>query len=237
MYIILNNGVKGLICAIELAKQGSKVTLIDERQEIGTPVHRPGLIRTKEVIKWLINFEFPLQLNLFSFSNNIDNWYGLRMEWFEKSLATIASSLGVEIILKTQITSLDEVDGKEYVCISNPSINNKSKIFGQMIDCTMNDDFSSISPIVKISKWYGGIANGHDMPFEWQKNGWKDEKLMIPRKDGTIECWTPNEKQFVEPNSGWLEIITNDLPMFPYTSLDYSISSGINLAAEIHNNI
>jgi hypothetical protein len=60
---------------------------------------------------------------------------------------------------------------------------------------------------------------------------------MIPRKDGTIECWTPNEKQFVEPNSGWLEIITNDLPMFPYTSLDYSISSGINLAVEIHNNI
>lgn len=236
MYIIAGGGIKGLVCAIELAQKGYSVSIIDKKQELGTPINRPGLIINKESIEWLMNYDFPPQLNLFSFSNNIDNWYGLRMEWFEKSLAIIASSFGVKIFLKSRITSFIN-DGKTGINISGAGKNNPSQMFGNIVNCLeYNNPLMPTPSPFKMQKWFGGIANGHDMPFEWQKNGWKDDLLMIPRRDGTIECWTPKEKLFIEPESGWLEITTSKLGIFPYCSIDHSIAKGIELANNIIQN-
>lgn len=232
LYLIINDGLKGLVCAIELAKTGKKVIIIDERQEIGTPVNTPGLIRTQEVYNWITTFDLSTKTNINSFFYNEENWYGLRMEWLEKSLVRIATSHGVEIFLKTRVTSVNKNNGGEYVTISGAGRNNNSKLSGVIIDCTGNNLFNNL----QVKKWFGGVANGHDMPYEWRENGWVDEKLMIPRKDGTIECWTTNRELFVEPNSGWLEIMNNNLPSFPHLSLDYLVLGGIELALEINNN-
>ena len=80
--IIAGGGLTGLSCAFELQKFGIKSTIIDFRQEIGSPTRSPGLIRD---IDYWNNWRktFNLDSNC-DFIENDNGFSGIRREWLEK---------------------------------------------------------------------------------------------------------------------------------------------------------
>ena len=102
--IVAGAGLTGLSCAFELQKSGINTTLIDFRQEIGSPTRSPGVIRDVEFFNsWLEMFDLNSQCD---YLENKSGLSGIRREWFEKNLAIELGKLGNRILMKRKIDAV-----------------------------------------------------------------------------------------------------------------------------------
>jgi|TARA_B100000959_G_C14715418_1_gene514658 flavin-dependent dehydrogenase len=211
--VIAGGGLTGLSAALEL--NDHQVTIIDARQEIGSPTRSPGYISDISLIP-IDEFEF-LQLKGNCF----------RRSWLEKQMAIQAIENGVEIIVKTRIVgfqdgfnlrgagagSLSSIKGDVYI----DALGNKSLYPGWSGDSGVIDDIEMIRPPTRdIIEWQGGIMN---MESDWM------------RADGTSEIWWRNEPP-VEPVGGWLERMSGEHPL--ELGADAAIIRGIESARKVN---
>lgn len=244
--IICGGGLSGLSCAYELQKVGVNTSIIDFRQEIGSPTRSPGIIRDNKFWNnWCNEFELYPQCN-YQINQNGDG--GIRREWLEKNLAIELGKNGTNIFTKRKIDSLSSNNGeikvitnvkskrsnKTFTCdIIVDALGNKSK--NKMWPCNSNiildqipNYFQTVINIPKHKKlvnWTGGITS--DIPT---KNNLKNNKenIVFERGDGFFECWS---KENILPNTNWLEVIRGEHPISCLDfSVDLSIKKGIKLA-------
>ncbi len=190
----------GLSCAIELLNNGFEVELFESRQEIGNPVRSPGLISEldQEMIEKSVAKLTPI------------GW-GMRREWFEKTLAKRVVTKGGKINLKKTAppNSIDCTGGK------SPSPGWPSK-------GTQNN----------LEIWNGGIVISRDLPSEFEINTMSEDRVCFQRGDGLVECWIRGE--LPQPSQGWLELMQGEHPSnSDLISADHAITTGREIAQNI----
>ena len=138
--VVAGGGVTGLACAVELARAGRHVLVIDARQELGTPVRRPGWLRDAGAWwPWLVGRGLSPAAHAASRRDEAmvpagvvlgagdrgEQGHGeqgqdelvhtgpmaMRREWVEKSLATELARSGGDVWTKTRVSGAARVDG------------------------------------------------------------------------------------------------------------------------------
>lgn len=236
--LVAGGGVEGLACAIELSKSNQNITLVDARQEIGTPTFRPGYYSEESSDEWLNQLNLPPQVQIQSFSQG----WGLRMEWLEKTMATRASEKGIEILVKTRITGFEDSTNTISVRSAGPGAPLQLSP-SHVIDCLGIQPPSPGSPgepsilgrtiPTPLIKWFGSISTPKSESMK--DTGVWDERLIIPRADGTVEHWRKGAQPERVPDTGWLETMHCYLEDETPPSLDIPISQGIQKAEEYLN--
>ena len=211
--VIAGGGLTGLSAALELNEH--RVTIIEARQEIGSPTRSPGYIVDTSLIP-IDEFEF-LQLE-----NNC-----FRRSWLEKQMAIQAIENGVEILVKTRIVGFEEglslkgagpgsptsIEGDVYI----DALGEKSIYPGWFGNSGILREIEMIRPPSRnMFEWQGGVSN---MNSNWM------------RADGTSEIWWRNDPP-VEPVGGWLERMSGEHPI--ELGADAAIIRGIESARKVN---
>ena len=210
--IIAGGGLTGLSAALSL--NGHDITIIDARQELGTPTRSPGFIQDTT----LLEDNLPLQLQL--------NCNSFRRAWLEKGLATMAIEKGVKILIKTRVRGFEDgllitgagadpssiIRGDVYI----DALGEKSIHTGWPGNSSSLEDVEMLRPPSrKLVPWQGAITN---METEWM------------RADGTSEIWWKKEPPFY-PKDGWLEQMSGEHP--EKIGADAAILRGRELARRV----
>jgi len=244
--IIAGAGLTGLSCAFELQKSGINTTLIDFRQEIGSPTRSPGVIRDVEFFKsWLETFNLNPKC---SYLENKENIAGIRREWLEKNLAIELGKFGNKILMKRKIGFVN-MDTKGKVKLST---NIQSKRSKKEFDCNIvvdalgnkpqtkswscnskilseksflnNKNLISIPKLQSLTSWRGGLTSDSDTLIKFET----EDDIIFQRGDGFFECWS-KKNNFTDTN--WIELIYGNHPPNPFDfSVDITIKKGIELA-------
>ena len=210
--IIAGAGLTGLSAALELSKY--QVTLIDAKQEIGTPSRSPGLIDDDSLL--ISGIKDKIQYNNGCF----------RRSWLEKSMAIRAIEQGVDIMLKTRISGFDEG-----LILKGPNVKDSDKLVGDVYIDLLGEK-------TVYSGWPGEskILRNHDIIrppsrklYSWE-GGISISGYENTRADGTGEVWWRDEPPF-HPKEGWLERMSGEHPS--NISADAAILRGIECAEKI----
>ena len=211
--VIAGGGLTGLSAALEL--RNHQVTIVEVKQEIGSPTRSPGYIADTSLIP----------IDEFNFLQLKDNYF--RRSWLEKQMAIQAIENGVEIIVKTKIVGFEEglllkgagpgapslISGDVFI----DALGEKSIYPGWPGDSRILRKFEMIRPPPrKIFEWQGGITN---TDLDWM------------RADGTSEIWWRNEPP-IEPEDGWLERMSGEHPI--ELGADAAIIRGIESARKVN---
>ena len=237
-HLVAGAGLRGLACALTLAKAGEKVTLVDARQEIGTPSVGIGYSINNKVIDWINSLNPPELLQI----KKHDRCWGMRIEWLEKLLAQRVGEEGVDIIVKTRIISHNSGPDEEILHVrgagpNDPKILSATKIYDCLGDQPTRPGWPGSftvlgrAPRTDLVEWSGAISIPERIPNEWKHHGWDGERLAFTRADGTIECWMKGTNCEPKHPNGWLETLSALLPDNPNEiSIDAPIEEGITMA-------
>ena len=252
--IIAGGGLTGLSCAFELQKFGIKSTIIDFRQEIGSPTRSPGLIRD---IDYWNNWRktFNLDSNC-DFIENDNGFSGIRREWLEKNLAIELGKKGINILMKRKIDHL-LIENKKINLITNEKSKRSCKTFtcDFVVDALGNKSqnstwscnpqiilenlLSTNSSLISIPKpptlvtWNGGLTLNVNTKKQFQKQS--IDNIVFERGDGFFECWS---KTYNFSDTTWLELMKGEHPPSPSEfSVDISIKKGTELALMLQKRI
>ena len=176
------------------------MSLIDDRQEIGTPSRRVGWLKpTGEGYEWL---KSHIDLNSAQHVVNSSMYHsGLRVEWLEKLLAIRFLSLGGQILSR----AFASYSNKEII------IEGTSSMFMSTDWTTMHNatgqqppspgaDGIPFNPCLD-HRWEGGVVSLQI--FETKEI--KSPSLILERADMSLEIWF---KQDERPTSNyWLELL------------------------------
>jgi len=211
--VIAGGGLTGLSAALELTEH--QVTIIEARQEIGSPTRSPGYIADISLL--------PIEkFNFLQLKNN-----SFRRSWLEKEMAIQAIENGVEIIVKTRITGFDNglllkgagpgspslIEGDIFI----DALGEKSTYPGWTGNSEILREIEMIRPPSReIIEWQGGITN---IESDWM------------RADGTSEIWWHDEAP-IEPEDGWLERMSGEHPL--ELGADAAIIRGLELAKKVN---
>ena len=197
---IIGGGLRGLVWGIAWLEEGDQVSLIDDRQEIGTPSRRVGWLEsTGEGYEWL---KSHIDLNSAQHVVNPSKYRsGLRIEWLEKLLAIRFLSLGGQILSRAFASYSNKkiiIEGTSSMFMSTDwtTIHNAT---GQQPSTPGADGipFNSLSDY----RWEGGVVSSQI--FETKEI--KSPSLILERADMSLEVWF---KQNERPTSnGWLELL------------------------------
>ncbi len=211
--VIAGGGLTGLSAALEL--HDHQVTIVEAKQEIGSPTRSPGYIADTSLIP----------IDEFNFLQLKNNYF--RRAWLEKQMAIQAIENGVIILVKTRIVGFEEglllrgagpgapsmLRGDVFI----DTLGQKSIYPGWSGNSEILRDFEMIRPPTrKIFEWQGGITNTN---LDWM------------RADGTSEIWWQNEPP-IEPEGGWLERMSGEHPI--ELGADAAITRGIESARKVN---
>jgi len=210
--IIAGGGLTGLSAALELSHHD--VTLIDSKQELGTPVRSPGIIDDESLL--ISGIKDKIQFNNGCF----------RRSWLEKAMAIKVIEQGSKIMLKTRIVGYDDglilkgsqigIPEKMNADVYIDLLGEKSSYPGWFGESKILQNEEMIRPPSrKLVNWKGGISiSGGE----------------YTRADGTGETWWRDEAPFI-PTEGWLEQMSGEHP--EKISADAAIIRGIECAEKI----
>ena len=197
---IIGGGLRGLVWGIAWLEEGDRVSLIDDRQEIGTPSRRVGWLEsTGEGYTWLNSH---VNLNSAQHVANSSKYLsGLRVEWLEKLLAIRFLSLGGQILSRAFASHSNEaliIEGtsSEFMSADWTTIHNAT---GQQPPSPGADGipFNALSN----HRWEGGVVSSQI----FQAKVIKPPSLILERADMSLEIWF---KQGERPTTNhWLELL------------------------------
>ncbi len=164
--LVIGAGPAGTMTAKWAAKNGAKVTVIEKRQEIGSPV-RCGEGMSKEWLtevgikpgKW-INVEVEgarifspreqvFEINEKSAGNEVG--YVVERDGFDKALAIDAANAGVDVMLKTAATAVLKEQGR--------IVGVKAKAFGEPFEIRASVTIGADGFESQVGRWAGLPTN------------------------------------------------------------------------------
>ena len=202
--IIAGGGLTGLSSALHLLNYEHEIYIIDSRQELGTQIRSPGLI--KQINKFS-QIKKIMEQEPFTYPNFSNNQAIFRREWLEKTIATELSQKGAKILLKTRIIESKKVRERFEISLKGAgrgaptkllcdriinALGNKTKTAGWTGDPTiLHREAISIPMNTKITNWVCAIVSIDNPTKILGDVGWDEsEKLWWGvRADNTIECW------------------------------------------------
>jgi len=197
---VLGGGLRGLVWGITWLEQGDEVSLIDDRQEIGTPSRRVGWLKSNGIgYEWL---QTHVNLTLAMHQPHSNKFHsGLRVEWLEKLLTIQFLKLGGQIFSRSFASfSNDEIiiEGSSPIPMSTnwSTLHNAT---GRQPPSPGADGIP-LSPLIDY-RWEGGIVSPHI--FETKKI--ESSSLILERADKSLEIWFEQDQR--PAFSHWLELV------------------------------
>ena len=209
--VIIGGSIEGLILSILCAKEHN-VTLIDIHPEIGFPCVIPGWVERRESLQKYLGEGEINHLKILQNSNG----FALRGEWLFKILTIKAAQLGVQVLLRCRVTSVEQSSSQTTISTIGGNNNGEGIITcDKMFDLTeytaqapgklqhsMMEFKDQTNPKQRFHHW-GGLALSQQRP-----NTTVEPTLQLIRDDGLCEFWY-DEKPVWMPKNGWIEIMQN----------------------------
>ena len=197
---VIGGGLRGLVWGITWLEQGDTVSLIDDRQEIGTPSRRVGWLESSGVgYQWLKS-----KINLKSIMHTTHSKQyqsGLRVEWLEKLLTIAYLKLGGQVLSRTFVSKSNgkiliegtssSVITTDWTTIHNATGHQPSTPGAEGIPLNLILDY----------RWEGGVVSAHI----FEKHQFNSPVLTLERTDNSLELWFKQDERPQSPY--WLEII------------------------------
>jgi len=229
--VIIGGSIEGLILSI-LSAEEHNVTLIDIHPEIGFPCTIPSWVENIEILEKYLTDEEISQLK----PHQNPNGFAISGEWLFKILTIKAVQVGVDVLLRCRVTSIDQTGSKPRIqFIGGNNSGDGNIICNKLFDLTRftatapgqlkhNIANTPDQPITPTFEHWGGIA----LSKECQNNP-TNPILQLTRSGGLCELWYDGKPTWT-PTSGWIEIIKNTTSK-PITemSIDANIAFGEDL--------
>ena len=197
---ILGGGLRGLVWGITWLNEGDRVSVIDDRQEIGTPSRRVGWLISEGIgFDWL---QEHITLAKAQYNPRSEKFHsGLRVEWLEKLLTISFLKLGGQIISRTFASHSNNeitIEGTS----SAPIPTDWTTIHNATGRQPPSPGADGIPLNVFIDhKWEGGVMSSH--MFETKEI--ESSSLILERVDKTLEIWFEQDKRPISTH--WLELL------------------------------